>query len=361
MTTPDDDLIAARLRRALEAEADMVDPSGDGLGHIRTGIEARRRRSWWRHPALALAAAAGLGLAAGGLWFGLTGKGSDDTTAVAGGGSPAPTSSTSPNSTPTPTSTPTSSAPTTGAPVPLRSTPRTAASTVTVPVYYQHDDGSGPRLYREFHRTRLVTDKITTALTQMFATPAQDPDYSSRWPKDATVRGVSIAGGTATVDLSRAATTANLSDAAADVALQQLVYTATAADLSVRKVKLTFGGRPVDVLWGHLALADRSFARAPKLDVQGLIWILAPRQGDRAASPVTVSVYGTAFEGNVTLKVLRGATEVTTTTVTTAMGEFASASTKLSLPAGSYSLRAYDDNAETGALVERDSKSFTVR
>lgn len=129
----------------------------------------------------------------------------------------------------------------------------------------------------------------------------------------------------------------------------------------MRKVSLTFGGRPVDVLWGHIPLGDRSFARAPMLDVQGLVWILAPKQGQKVSSPVKVSVFGTAYEGNVTLKVFRGATEVRTTTVTTQMGAFASASTTLDLPAGSYSVRAYDDNAETGALVERDSKAFTVR
>ena len=47
----DDDPLAARLRAALTSEADMVQPSDDGLQNIRAGIDETRRRPWWRHPA----------------------------------------------------------------------------------------------------------------------------------------------------------------------------------------------------------------------------------------------------------------------------------------------------------------------
>ena len=77
----DDDQMETRLRRALNTEAAMVQPAGDGLQKIRGGIDARRHRSWWRSPAMALVAAAVLGLAVGGLVFGLGGKDNGGTVA----------------------------------------------------------------------------------------------------------------------------------------------------------------------------------------------------------------------------------------------------------------------------------------
>ena len=44
--------------------------------------------------------------------------------------------------------------------------------------------------------------------------------------------------------------------------------------------------------------ASAPVSRAAALDTQALVWILAPVQGETVASPVTVSVLGTGFEGN---------------------------------------------------------------
>jgi spore germination protein GerM len=338
---PHDDDISARLRRALTAEADMVNPSGDGLGRIQAGIERRRSR-WWANPAVALAAAAAVGVTVAGVAVGLNRDGGN---VVAD----------APSVSPQPVSTPTEPAP---------STPSASSSAepVTVPVYYLHDDGSGPRLYREFHAVAGAGGQAAvTALREMFAADPVDPDYSSSWPDGTRVLGYQRSGDTATVDLSKAATTAKVGAQAAEASLQQLVWTVTAADRSVRQVRLRVEGRPVAELWGHVPVGDRAFSRAPALDVQGLIWVLAPTQGRTVASPVEVTVFGTAFEGNVTLKVFRGDREVESGFVTTSMGEFKQAGTTFDLPAGSYTVRAYDENAEAGTLVERDSKDFTVR
>jgi hypothetical protein len=100
------------------------------------------------------------------------------------------------------------------------------------------------------------------------------------------------------------------------------------------------------------------------MDVQGLIWILAPTEGATVGSPVKVTVYGTAFEGNVTIKVFRGPSfdqEVASTFVTTEMGAFREASTTIPLDPGTYSVRVYDEFGPNGELAERDSKTFTVK
>jgi hypothetical protein len=293
-------------------------------------------------------AAAFLGLAVGGVAVALSQN--DDKTNLPAG----------------PTSGPQTSAPTvqtTEAPTPTTSASETggstgAASSVNVPVYFVADDGRELRLYREFHRTAMLPQgKIATAVDQMFG-PAVDPDYSSSWPESTKVRSVSKSGDTATVDLSAFPSTG--ADAETK-AVQQLVYTVTATDNSVKKVRLLVNGKAPRS--GHSDWSQ-PVARAPMLDVQGLIWILAPTQDAKVGSPVKVTVYGTAYEGNVTIKVFRGASfdqEVTSTFVTTEMGAFREASTTVELDAGTYAIRVYDENAENGDLIERDSKRFTVR
>jgi hypothetical protein len=169
---------------------------------------------------------------------------------------------------------------------------------------------------------------------------------------------VTKSGDTATVDLSAFPSTG--ADAE-DKAVQQLVYTVTATDNSVKKVRLLVNGKAPQS--GHSDWSQ-PVARAPMLDVQGLIWILAPIQDSKVGSPVKVTVYGTAYEGNVIIKVFRGPSfdqEVASTFVTTEMGAFREASTTIQLDPGTYTVRAYDGNGENGELTERDSKAFTVK
>lgn len=361
-SSPEDAELSARLRRALTAEAEAVTPAGDGLSRIRAGVDARSRRAWWRSPAPVLAAAVVAGLVVGGIGLGLSG-GDDDGPVVATSPSPSAGTEEAPTPTasgsPSPTGSPSDTAPD---PSGSGSPDGGTAPTIEVPVYYLHDDGRGPRLYREFHQvTRVSGSRIATAVTEMFGDRAADPDYSSAWPASTEVLGVRRDGSIATVDLSRAALDANVGSEAAAVSLQQLVYTVTAAQPGVTRVRLRVEGSTVGELWGHVAVGDRAFPRESALAVQGLVWILTPREGRTYGSPVDVSVYGTAFEGNVTLKVFRDGAEVSSTFVTTAMGEFVEASTEIALEPGSYVVRAYDENAETGDLIERDSKAFVVR
>jgi spore germination protein GerM len=340
-----DDLLETRLRRALNTEASMVNPSGDGLGRIRAGIAEEQSSIWWRRPALALVAAAFVGLAVGGAAVALSQN--DDKTNL-------------PSDRPTGQQTSAPTVQTTEAPTPTTSSSETGASTgattVNVPVYYVHDDGMELRLYREFHRTAMQPKgKIATAVDQLFGDKAIDPDYSSSWPETTKVLSVTKSGDTATVDLSAFPSTG--SDAE-DKAVQQLVYTVTATDNSVKKVRLLVNGKAPQS--GHSDWSQ-PVARAPMLDVQGLIWILAPIQDSKVGSPVKVTVYGTAFEGTVTLQVFKGDTKVAETFVTTAMGMFREASTTIQLDPGSYELRAFEGSAQDGSPLHVDTKTFTVK
>ena len=339
-----EDVLETRLRRALNTEATMVNPTGDGLGRIRSGIAEQGHVVWWRRPAVALVAAAMVGLAVGGVAVALGQN--DDPGNVVAGPTDEPQTSSRTTDAPSPTGSPTDSGGTGPAP----------ASTVNVPVYYVHDDGMELRLYREFHKVEALPEgKLATAVAEMFGDRAIDPDYSSSWPADTEVLSVTRSGDTATVDLTDFP---SVGSDAETKAVQQLVYTVTAADNAVKKVRLLVDGETPQS--GHSDWSD-PVARAPMLDVQGLVWLLAPTQDGTVGSPVKVTVFGTAYEGNVIIKAFRGDAEVDTTFVTTAMGEFREASTTFDLDPGTYTVRAYDGNGMNGELTERDSKEFTVR
>lgn len=334
----DDDPLAARLRDALSSEAEMVHPSDDGLQRIRDGIE-EGGRPWWRHPAaLSVAAAVVLGALVGG-GLALTGGDGDSKTVVAD----------DPTATPTPAPTPSESE---GTPSP------TPSPMQDVWVYYVLDDpAAGPRLYREQH---LVEAKdvptAALALTEMFTGPAADPDYSSPWPTQPLLRGYTVDGEVATVDL---AEFPKLGSETEGAAVQQLVYTVTANDPSVKRVRMLVDGAPPEGAFDWSQPVKRSAA----LDVQGLVWLLEPRQGAEVSSPVRIAGFGTAFEGTVSWEVRReGSDEVVKEGFAQAgsNGEFGEFTDTVELPPGTYEMRAFESSAQDGSPLHVDSKVFTV-
>ena len=215
----------------------------------------------------------------------------------------------------------------------------------------------GPRLYREFRQVDTSGGRVAAAVEAMLRLTPLDPDYHTLWPGGTAVRSVIIRGNIATVDLSAWPA---LGATAESMAVQQLVYTVTAADPMVMSVRLLVAGAaPVS---GHLDVSA-PVGRRPALETVAHVWLLAPGHGATVGTPLTVTVYGTGFEGHIPVKVVRmpGASEVHSGFVTTRMGELAEASTTVRLPAGDYEVRVYNENIETGALQLWDSKAFTVR
>jgi hypothetical protein len=226
-----------------------------------------------------------------------------------------------------------------------------------------HDDGQGLRLYREFHSVPLVDgDRIKSALNEMFTGKPRDPDYTSLWSKDARVQRVRINGDLVSIDLNAAATKANVGSAAAEISLQQLVYTATAANPSVKRVDLTVDGKDIPELWGHVAVGSKTFARASAVDVQGLIWLLSPIEGARVGRTVQIKGVGTAFEGTISWEVRNAAGSVVAEGFTQggANGEFAEFADTVTLKPGTYEIRAFESSAEDGRPLHVDDKTFTV-
>jgi Immunoglobulin-like domain of bacterial spore germination/Sporulation and spore germination len=343
----DDDQAETRLRRALNSEAAMVQPAGDGLAKIRSGIDAGRRRSWWRSPVAALAAAAVLGLAVGGLVFGLGGK-NDDSTVATQPTTPTPTAKDTPST--SPSASPSASG--------------TTTASADVFVYYVQANPEGPRLYRESHSsTGQVTGgsgggdlgQAELAVDAMLGQDPKDPDYASPWPADVKVLNFHQDADTVTVDLSEfLKQSAKLETAG----VQQLVYTVTANDPSAKKVQLLVQGKAPQ------GRHDWSgpIRRAPMIDVQGQIWILAPTQNTTVSSPVAIDGFGTAFEATISWEVRKdGAVVAQGHTQGGANGEFAEFHDSVALPAGDYELTAFEVSAKDGSPVHIDTKNFTVR
>jgi Immunoglobulin-like domain of bacterial spore germination/Sporulation and spore germination len=339
----DDDQLETRLRRALNSEAAMAQPAGDGLTKIRDTIETKRRRAWWRNPAVALAAAAVLGVAVGGLYFGSR----DNNTTVSPPGtstSPTPTPSDSPSTSPTPSD---SSSPT-------DTTPPTS-HTGKVYVYYIHDDGESPRLYREMHNGVGTGSAPEAALRAMFASQPDDPDYSTPWD-NTRLRSYRVAGDTATVNLSKFVA---VGSAVESVAVQEIVYTVTANNPAVKKVLLRVKG---NVPPSGVSDWSQPVARAPMGSVQGMIWILAPKQGVTVGSPVQIYGYGTAFEATISWEVRKnGALVKQGHAQGGANGVFGEFHATVSLPPGDYELTAFESSAKDGSPIHIDTKNFTVK
>jgi uncharacterized protein (DUF2141 family) len=351
--TDNDDQYAERLREVLHQEGSAMGTSDDGLNRIMSqahgsgGSGGGRQRSWLAP--LAVAAAAVVLIGGLGIGISLSRSDGDDTNALPGTSSsgPAPSGNTSVSSaasTPEPSQSVSTS----------QGTSTTAPVDVALPVYYVADmNGRGTRLYREFHTLPTTPDaKAQTALAELFGGNAVDPDYSSLWPSGTQIRTLTVDGPLATLDVS------DFPGAGAEaqvLAVQQVVWTVTGANPSVKKVQITVNGQPPS----SAALA-KPVGRASAFAVQANVWITAPTEGQTTHSPVKVTVYGTGFEGNVPIKIFKNDTQVAAQAVTTMMGGFAQASTTFTLPAGTYVVRAYNDNGKDGTLLLWDTKTFTV-
>lgn len=343
-----DDPVAERLRRALDWEAARVVPSGAGLEEIRSRLHHREPVRW-----LPFALAAGAAAAAGILVGAVVAGGDDRLTSAPPAASPTATPPATPTPTPTPSVTPSPSptatrapaappaspAPTGGTPSP---TPTGEPGTAAVPVYWLGDTERGPRLYREFRRVPVPAGEVRAALTMMITGAPRDPDYATPWD-GVRLDGVTRDGARLTVDVSRVP---GSGEAERAIALQQLVYTATAADNDITEV----------VVEGQVV------RRAPQIDVVAPVWLLRPRDGETVGRRVALSGTASVFEANVSIQVRRGGAVVAETFATATQGAPGRGewSATVTLEPGSYEIRAFESSPEDGRPTAVDSKRVTV-
>ncbi|WP_162605617.1 Gmad2 immunoglobulin-like domain-containing protein [Jiangella ureilytica] len=350
MNTPEENWTPEerRLHDALERAAERVEPGPDGLARI------RRRTAVvpiWRRPVV-IGLAGATGLAAAVLVGGAIAlNGSDDDTPVATTTSSSPASETP--TTPPPATTP-----------PADTTP--PVQTLTVPVYYAADSGDGLRLTREFHTVETSLSPIAAAVHEMLAAPPADPDYATLWAPGAEVVAGEVGEGFIGVDLT--GTPSLDATDSADLALQQLVYTATAAAANAGldgslPVRITVDGAPVERLFDAVDAAE-PVGRADPLEVRQLVQINEPGEGATVSGPVDVQGEAAAFEANVLWELRRDGEVVDSgNTSTTECCTFAPFDLQLGdLEPGTYELVMSEDDPSggEGRPPTSDSRTFTV-
>lgn len=168
----------------------------------------------------------------------------------------------------------------------------------TVPIYWVGDGPGGePRLFREFHRVQ--GDPLTEAANLVAGGGApDDPDYRTLWPQiDLTASygpdGIIV------VDLPSDAFTERpdgMSGRAAELALQQLVYTLQGVQQERAPVLIKRGGTDVR-LFG--LPTDRDFTNASALETLNLVNITSPEEGATVTGDtLTVTGVANSFEAS---------------------------------------------------------------
>lgn len=348
------DELETLLRQAMHDEVADVRVTGDGLTRIRERTDAQRA-PWWRPAGLAVAAGATLTAAVTAV-YALSGGGPVAQTTTPPAAQPSVSASVTAPAVQSPSATTAVTTPakpslaeptgTSGAPVAPPPVEPEALVTTAVPVYYVADQWQGPRLFREFHKATYRGSAGRAALVDMIASAPKDPDYRSLWAPGTKVNSYTPRpDGTVVVDVSALP--------AGTTAIQQLVYTVTAAEKGADAVRLSVNG------------SDRGvYRRAPRVDVEGLIWVLTPTQGEKVRAPVTLTGLASVFEANLLWEVRRDGEVVESgyATAESAAPARADWSVTLELEPGTYEFRAYSaSEAGDGTLVGEDTKTFTVR
>jgi hypothetical protein len=92
------------------------------------------------------------------------------------------------------------------------------------------------------------------------------------------------------------------------------------------------------------------------------VWLIDPQHGATVGRTFTVHVSGYVHEATVNVRVRQGSRTVHTTFVTLAGGDpFGEARTRLTLPAGRYTIEAFAPNqASVGGVLFLDDHEVTV-
>lgn len=279
---------------------------------------------------------------------------------------------TSSSSTTMSTTSPAGSSSTVGPPTSVGSSSSSspARTLPSIPVFYLGESQKSFKLFREFRVVPDAGGAIASAVSAMTRLAPLDPDYLTPWRPASRVHVVRV-GSNLAVDLSADAfANTKVGSEVAAAAIQQLVYTATAAAAQsgspATTVSITKDGKAADA-WGVVRIGAAT-RRAPIIDVQAKAWVIAPQQGEvRPAGTVSFTGYGTSFEATFGW-VIRTAAGVTVARGSamggTGTGGFGSVSFHARLAAGTYTVTLSTDDPSDGASgfgPATDNKTFTVR
>ena len=252
---------------------------------------------------------------------------------------------------------------------------------VLLPVYWLGDVDGSDRLFRELLETPEAStgDPIADAVLKMTSREPLDPDYRSPWQPASSVSSSISTRNVITIDLSSDALAEQLDEDEARLALQQLVFTATAA---AAHAGLITGGESssvvvlVDGESGYRAFGAVELRGEWTRDTSVLapVWIIDPQEGvETDTSGFTVHGQGPAEQQEVTWRVDRVPAGVAsaeapdatagapfdegTAEISTADGAEGAYTFTLQLPPGGYEITVSAPDAGGAS----DSKTIQVR
>ncbi len=245
--------------------------------------------------------------------------------------------------------------------------PTGPASTATerpgrsVTVYFVGRTSHGARLFPESY-PEVDEVSVDQAVERSVTGSADDPDYGSLWPRGTTLQRAQLQGGVLSVDLSGDVTErpSGMSEADAELALQQVVRTAQNATGSSLPVLFLLDGYPTPMLLGQAT--DRPVPTSSD-DLLAQVQVASPTDGARVTSPFTVTGSAAAFEANVQWELMQGDTVVkrgfTTAEECCTLSPY---SFEVTAEPGTYTLVVHDEDASGGEGVPpwRDTKEITV-
>lgn len=212
-----------------------------------------------------------------------------------------PSVSESASQTPTQSPSPSESA---EAPSPSKAAePPAAQRFEALPAYFVSDTAHGPRLYREFGPGQGVSE-VDAAVRLAVEGDPTDPDYRSGWPEGVGVRSVEATPDLITVDLTGVPRerTGGMTVAEADMAIEQVIFTAQAAYGQGRvPVQLLLDGGRTDRMMGQPT--SEGLAAGGVLETLSHVSVTTPSQG-QVVTGDAIAVEGVAnsFEANVLLE-----------------------------------------------------------
>jgi spore germination protein GerM len=196
-------------------------------------------------------------------------------------------------------------APTTSAPL------ETTQASNKAPVYWIGRSNDSMFLYREFREVPEQDNPVTRALRVMMSEKPLDPDFFTPWQNPKKL-ATSISGkNVITVDLSDDAFNSNVDAAMAERAVQQLVYTATAAGASAGLIDTGQQIEVVVLVDGHTDYVAFNHVRlgSPTARSSGMVapvWIIDPQEATSLEDgQVKISGRSTVPGGKLRWEILR--------------------------------------------------------
>jgi hypothetical protein len=272
------------------------------------------------------------------------------------------------------TTMPESSAPPPAVSTPSRSVPlETLSSQRLSPVYWLGERDATVYLYREYLSAEDQGDPVTTALKYMTEHRPTDPDFFNLWSPASRI-GTSVGSDNViTVDLSADAFARKVDAGLAERAIQQLVYTATAAAANsgllapapAARVDILVDGHTGFEAFGHVKLTG-PISRTASL--RAPIWIIVPQQDtEHPAGRVNVHGISQKFPGGthweLSVRNDDGSLAVDSSGTaepgagTLGPGEY---SVDLTLEPGDYRIAVWGIGADGSTRLSEDTKDFSV-